>query len=171
MIRAQLVILTFCLFVISSYAQDAVHKNSMVSNVGMGWAGNSVNTVVFRKNSLTSNGTVQFISYYDAAGFVVIGKRNLADTSWQLKRTQYKGNIKDAHNSISIMLDGDGFLHMAWNHHNDSLHYCKSVSPYSLELTEMMPMTGSDEKKLSYPEFYKMPDGGLLFFLPQRWFR
>lgn len=147
----------------NSHAQQTAAKNVTVVNAGMGWAGNSVNTVVFRKNSLTSNDSIQFIAYYDANGFVVVGKRNLSDTAWQLKRTAFKGNIADAHNTISIMLDGKGYLHMAWDHHNNPLHYCKSKEPLSLELTEMMPMTGDAEKKLSYPEFYKMPDGGLLF--------
>lgn len=160
---------TFFLFAIllsygNSAAQTGINKNSVITKAGLGWSGNSVNTVVFRKNSLTSNDTVQFISYYDAYGYVVIGKRNHGDTVWQLKRTQYKGNIADAHNSISIMLDGDGFLHMAWDHHNNPLHYCKSKEPLSLELTDMMTMTGDREKKLSYPEFHKMPNGDLLFF-------
>ncbi len=133
-------------------------------DVGLGWAGNSINTVVFRKNSIVSHMGQQFISYYDGEGNVVIGKRNLGDNNWILNKTKYKGNIRDAHNSISIALDGDGFLHVAWDHHNNQLHYAKGVAPFSLELTEMMPMLGALEKKVSYPEFYKSPDGGLFFF-------
>lgn len=164
MIRIVIIFFVALLLVNNSYAQNSKHKNVTISNAGMGWAGNSINTVVFRKNSLTSNDAVQFIGYYDAEGYVVIGKRNLNDNEWLLKRTQYKGNITDAHNSISIMLDGDGFLHMAWDHHNNPLRYCKSKEPLSLELTEMLPMTGNAENKLSYPEFYKIPGGDLLFF-------
>jgi len=145
-------------------AQNNISKKVTVIKAAYGWAGNSINTVIFRKNSLTSFGDVQFISYYDAEGYVVLGKRKLNDTSWQLKKTAYKGNISDAHNSISIMLDGEGYLHMAWDHHNNSLRYCRSDTPLSMELTEIMPMTGYDENKISYPEFYKMPDGNLLFF-------
>lgn len=133
-------------------------------NVDEGWAGNSVNTVVFRKNSLVTHNNVQFISYYDADGFVVLGKRKLNEQNWELKRTAYKGNIKDAHNSISIAVDGKGYLHMAWDHHNHPLRYVKSKEPLSLELTEKMPMTGKDENRLSYPEFYHLPNGDLLFF-------
>jgi hypothetical protein len=50
---------------------------------------------------------------------------------WEINRTRYSGNVKDAHNSISIMVDGDGYLHMAWNEHNTKLHYCKSTQPES----------------------------------------
>ena len=62
------------------------------------------------------------------------------------------------------MVDGAGYLHMAWDLHNDPLHYCRSTAPGSLELTAQMPMTGRTEGRVSYPEFYRMPDGDLLFF-------
>lgn len=131
--------------------------------VGEGWAQNSVNAVIFRRNSLVSHGDTQYIAYYDAAGQVVLGKRQLADTTWQLRVTPYQGNVKDAHNTISIMVDGAGFLHMSWDHHGHPLRYVKSVAPGSLELTENMSMIGRDEGKVTYPEFYRLPNGNLIF--------
>jgi len=62
------------------------------------------------------------------------------------------------------MVDGSGFLHLAWDHHNNPLRYCRSISPGSLELSPKLPMTGKFEEQVTYPEFYKMPDGNLLFF-------
>jgi hypothetical protein len=62
------------------------------------------------------------------------------------------------------MVDNDGYLHVAWDHHNNRLHYAKSVSPGSLQLTAEMPMTSSRETSVSYPEFYRLPNGDLLFF-------
>ena len=153
-----------CCFTNTAIAQKGMETPAVITNVGEGWAGNSINTVVFRKNSLVTHKDVQFISYYDADGFVVLGKRKLREQTWELKRTAYKGNIKDAHNSISIAVDGKGYLHMAWDHHNHPLRYVKSKEPLSLQLTEKMPMTGKDESKLSYPEFYHLPNGDLLFF-------
>ena len=144
-------------------AQNTGKQKVVVINAGKGWAGNSINTVVFRKNSLASFKELQFIAYYDAEGYVVVGKRHLKDTVWQLQKTIYRGNIKDAHNCISIAVDGAGYLHMAWDHHNNQLHYCKSTTPLSLELTAAMPMIGNAENKLSYPEFHKLPNGNLLF--------
>lgn len=149
-------------FLLSASAGSA--QNSRVVEVAKGWASNSVNTVVFRKSSLTSFKGYQFIAFYDSLGHVVLGKRKNGSANWQLKTTNYKGNVRDAHNSISIMVDGDGILHMAWDHHNTRLRYCRSRWPFSLELTEEMPMTGVQETKLSYPEFYRLPDGDLLFF-------
>lgn len=132
--------------------------------VGEGWANNSVNVVPFRKNALVTYQDTQFIAYYDAAQQVVLGKRKLGEQAWVLHKTQYKGNAADAHNSISIAVDGDGFLHVSWDHHNNALRYAKSKTPLSLELGEKTPMTGSLENTVSYPEFYSLPNGNLLFF-------
>lgn len=131
--------------------------------VDSGWAANSINAVVFRKNSLASFRDTQYISYYDKDRYVVLGKRKLGERQWQLRRTVYRGNAADAHNSISIMVDGAGYLHMAWDHHNNRLHYVRSLRPGSLELTGELPMTGKVENKVSYPEFYRLPGGNLLF--------
>ena len=132
--------------------------------VDLGWAGNSVNTVVFRKNSLASFKDTQFIAFYNADGYVVIGKRDVNLNQGQLRQTLYKGKTTDAHNAISIGVDGDGYLHMAWDHHNSQLRYCKSVAPGALALTNELSMTGKVETKVSYPEFHRLPDGNLLFF-------
>jgi len=132
--------------------------------VDSGWAANSINTPVFRKNSLVSYGDTQFIAYYNAAGYMMLGKRKLNEGEWQLKQTPYKGNVADAHNIISIMVDGDGYLHAAWDHHNNRLHYARSVQPGSLDLSEQMAMTGIAEGRISYPEFYRLANGNLLFF-------
>lgn len=143
-------------------AAVATAAGASFSAVGPGYAGNSVNVAVFRKNALVSSGDTQYIAWYDAEGRVVLGKRRLGGDAWELRRTDYRGSLSDAHNAISIMVDGAGYLHMAWDHHNNGLHYAKSVAPGSLELVTT-PMLGRDEKSVSYPEFFRMPDGGLLF--------
>lgn len=151
-------------FLARYYAVSAQNVRVKLVNVDSGWANNSVNTTIFRKNSLVSFGNWQYIAFYNRDGYVVLGKRKLDENKWQLSTTQLKGNVLDAHNVISIMVDGDGYLHMAWDHHNNRLHYVKSKTPGSLELTNEMPMTGQQENKISYPEFYRMPNGNLLFF-------
>jgi hypothetical protein len=134
------------------------------SVVGQGWAGNSVNAVVFRKNSLVSDRHTQYVGYYDAARYLVLGKRKLGTSRWTTRRTQYQGNAADAHNAISLMLDGAGYLHVSWDHHNNALRYARGVKPGSLELGAKLAMIGADEESVSYPEFYRLPDGNLLFF-------
>lgn len=134
-----------------------------VVEVADGWAANSVNAVVFRKNSLVTHAGSQYIAFYDAAGRLVLGKRRLGATDWQLAPTQYLGKASDAHNSISIMVDGAGYVHVAWDHHNGPLRYARGTAPGVLSLGPQQAMTGRGEKSVSYPEFYRMPDGGLLF--------
>lgn len=144
------------LLTLSSPAQHLVE-------VGKGYSSTSVNTTVFRNSSLTTWGNRQYIAYYDAEGWMTLGVRFLDSKDWTLHRTAYKGNVKDAHNVISFMVDGDGYLHVAFDHHGHPLNYCRSVAPHSLELGEKEEMTGSDEKEVTYPEFYRLANGDLLF--------
>lgn len=131
---------------------------------GNAWANNSVNTVIFRKNALVTFRNLQFTAFYDTDQYVVLAKRVLGSTRWETRRTMYKGDATDAHKCICIMVDGDGFLHLTWGHHNQPLSYCSSVTAGSLEMTDKKPMIGTKESRVTYPEFYKMPGGDLLFF-------
>ncbi|MGS2761017.1 BNR repeat-containing protein [Sinomicrobium sp. M5D2P9] len=132
--------------------------------VGDGWANNSVNAVIFRKNALTTHGERQFIAYYDTDGFLTLGMRKLGDTDWKVKQSPYRGNTADAHNTISIAVDGEGYLHVSWDHHDTPLRYARSEEPFALDLGEEISMTGKEENKVTYPEFYALPDGEILFF-------
>ncbi|MFA9389008.1 MAG: BNR repeat-containing protein [Prolixibacteraceae bacterium] len=134
-----------------------------VSNVGLGWAKTSVNATIFRKNSIVSLNGYQFVAYYDTSATVVLAKRKTNEDQWQVHRTKYKGNVNDAHNIISIMVDGDGYLHMSWDHHNNALNYCQSLEPFGIEMGGKEKMIGSNEQVVSYPEFYRFSNGDLLF--------
>lgn len=145
-----------CIFVLNATAQKLVP-------VAKGYSKTSVNTTVFRTNSLVTQGQEQYISFYDPEGYMTIGKRNINDENWEFKRSQYKGNVADAHNGISMMIDGDGYLHVSFDHHGHPLNYCKGIAPGSLELSEKLPMTGTNETNVTYPEFYRLENGDLLF--------
>jgi hypothetical protein len=144
-------------------AQGLEDSPVTISTVGEGWANNSVNTVIFRRNSLDSDHDYQFTAYYDGEGNLVLGKRKLGSNEWETQITPYQGNVKDAHNTISIALDGEGYLHVSWDHHDNPLRYVKSKTPFSLELGDNITMTGKEEEKVTYPEFHKLPDGNLIF--------
>lgn len=155
--------ISFIAFAHTANAQVIKHDAVKIVAVDSGWAKNSVNTAVFRKNSLVSFRDTQYIAFYNGQGYVVLGKRKIGSSNWKLQQTSYKGNVADAHNVISIMVDGHGYLHMAWDHHNNRLHYAKSVSPGSLEMSAEQSMTGEHEDRVSYPEFYRRHNGNLLF--------
>ncbi|HVT88795.1 MAG TPA: BNR repeat-containing protein [Tepidisphaeraceae bacterium] len=126
------------------------------------WAGNTINVAIFRRNAVVSDGQTQYASFYDQAGHVVLAKRALNSSTWDIHPTSLTGNLRDAHDAICIALDGDGFLHIVWGHHNIPMRYARSKAAGSLELTDPLPMTGQHENRVTYPEFYNMPDGGLV---------
>jgi hypothetical protein len=130
--------------------------------IGSGAAGSSINVVANRRHALFTHGTDQFAAYYDTEGFMVLAQRRLNSDVWGTLRTGEKGQVADAHNSISIAVDGDGFLHVAWDHHGGSLKYARGKKPLSLELQSKQPMTGLAENAVTYPEFYALADGDLL---------
>ena len=132
-----------------------LHAQKLVK-AGMGYSSTSVNTAIFRTNSVTSKGNMQFIAYYDEDGYLTLGKRRLGNDRFEILRSPYKGKCEDAHNVISIGIDGKGYLHVAFNHHNAPLQYCKSVEAYSLRLDTLQSMLGKDERKVTYPEFYTL---------------
>ncbi len=146
-----------------SAAGFAAQGKTYLSKVGDGFCRTSVNTAVFRGSSVVTHGDMQYVAYYDPDGFVTLAKRKHGSDDWTVRRSQYKGNVNDGHNVISIGVDGNGVLHASFDHHGNPLRYCRSVAPGSLELGEMEPMTSADERDVTYPEFYSMPDGDLLF--------
>lgn len=153
--------LVVMLFLFTSYSNAQLKTEE--SEIGLGWSNNSVNTVIFRNSALTSFKDWQFTAYYNSVGKMVLAKRKLNSNKWQTVITPYGGNVKDAHNSISIAIDTDGFLHVSWDQHDTRLRYAKSKTPLSLELTEEQSMTGNDEAKVTYPEFHNLPNGKMLF--------
>ena len=144
-------------------ALSSLCHGQTLSKVGDGYCRTSVNTAVFRGSSLVTHGDTQYVAYYDPEGYVTLGKRTIGTDEWTVRRTQYKGNVADAHNVISIGVDGDGYIHASFDHHGHPLKYCVSDVPGSLVLGELKPMTGADEQDVTYPEFYNLAGGDLLF--------
>ena len=151
----------------ASLTANAYDREVKMSHVGDGYSKTSVNTAVFRGNSVITHDGTQYVSYYDDEGYVVVGSRSVSDAGkdgeWTVRRTQYKGNIADAHNVISIGVDGKGYLHLSFDHHGHPLRYCRSVAPGALQFGALEKMVGNNEEDVTYPEFYSMPDGDLLF--------
>ncbi|WP_421871432.1 BNR repeat-containing protein [Marinoscillum sp.] len=135
-----------------------------VGHVANGWSKNSVNTVIFRKHSLYTYKDHQYIGFYDNNRDVILGKRKIGTNTWELQRTQYKGNAADAHNSISLIVDTEGYLHISWDQHNSYLRYARSLEPESLDLGKEQPMIGTLEKVVTYPEFHALAEDMLFAY-------
>ena len=130
---------------------------------GAAFAGSSVNVVANVRQSVFTHGRTQFAAFYDADRFMVLARRSRDDDRWETRRTAHQGNAADAHNSISLVVDGAGILHVAWDHHASPLNYARGVAPGSLELGPRLAMTGQKESRVTYPQFSRLPGGDLLF--------
>ena len=137
--------------------------NYELSKVGEGYANTSVNTSMFRKSSIISHAGHQFISYYDRKGRIVLGRRILPEGKWKTRTLPLTANIKDAHNIISLGVDGAGYLHIAYGMHCAPLKYARSVAPLSLKMELLPGMDYFEETRVTYPEFHSLPDGDLLY--------
>ncbi len=133
--------------------------------LGEGYAATSVNAVVFRAASVTSDECCQFAAWYDAEGTVMVARRELApESGWVVTASPLHGDCADAHNSISIGLDGEGYLHASWSQHGVPLRYARSRTPYKADFEEIGVMVDSTlERHVTYPEFRRFSNGDLLF--------
>lgn len=130
-----------------------------------GWAATRVNAGVYRHHGIFSFHGRQFVSFYDPDGYATFAYRDLPSEKWTVHHTDWKGNVRDAHNMISMAASSDGILHMAYDQHANPLHYRRSAKP--LDPTTfglMIPMTGQKENRVTYPMFVNLSDGTLLFF-------
>lgn len=181
--------LTLCLAAFLGLASMAtaadLHVKLIPISDGMhtaqGYATGEINAVSFRIHALLSYGNQQFASFYEPAddpkladhqGTVVIARRNLDSDVWQIFHTQFTANrINDAHDTISIGIDGAGYMHLGWGMHADAFHYARTTAPVTgsaaIEFGPDQSMTGLEKFRITYPEFYNMPNGDLLFFARQ----
>ncbi|MFH0921233.1 MAG: BNR-4 repeat-containing protein [Fibrobacterota bacterium] len=123
----------------------------------------------------TFNGR-QYAVFYDNLGNVCVGRRTVFDASWDtLRIAGYITSTTDGHNTPVLgVCPLDGTLHLAWDHHNNYLHYAVSVNgllnaPDSFAWTGSLfgPVRSSEVMPglnvVTYPQFLTRPDGALQF--------
>lgn len=159
-----------------------------LTEVGTAFAGNTVNGSAFRKNALQSwygpRGRWTFLAWCGPEGQVMVGVRPPdGDSSWSSLDTGFVCDLRDSHNSISLAVDGAGFLHLAYSAHNGALTLLRSEKPASAMANAVAETAETEEVKLSglsfteqalglpepdqpggvtYPEFYLQPSGDLI---------
>jgi cyclophilin family peptidyl-prolyl cis-trans isomerase len=154
--------------------------------IGPAFAGNDINVVSFRKESLTSvvvgDKTYQFAAYYRQEEGerpnrrVTVARRLLNSAEWQIFDQPFgdtNSNGNDSHNTITFGIDGRGVMHLSYGMHNHRLVYRKSTGSVpgeeAIAFGEILPMIGEGgranfENSVTYPQFYNLPNGDLLFF-------
>ena len=106
---------------------DAVETKSLspahITKIGLSWATNTINTVIFRHHGILSIKGLQFTAFYTDDGKLRIVKRNLGTSEVDFFDIPGNFNLIDAHNSISIVIDGKGYLHISYDQHSGGLAY------------------------------------------------
>ena len=139
-------------------------ESTKVMPIAPGWAATRVNVSIYRHHSIFTHNRRQFLSFYDPEGYALIAYRDLPSEDWTIHRTDWKGNVRDAHNMISMAVSRDGILHVTYDHHTSSLRYRRSDKPLDpTTFGPIIPMTGQREKQVTYPQFVNLSDGELLF--------
>lgn len=132
------------------------------------WAGHPVGF------SLLTSQNRQYIAYYNADRNMVVGQRDLSEPKFALtilpptSRETAGGTSTvlgwDSHNSVTLGIDPDGYIHLAGNMHVHPLTYFRSVRPRDIStLRQETAMTGSNEQRCTYPVFMNTREGALVF--------
>jgi hypothetical protein len=132
------------------------------------WAGHPVGFC------LLTHGDRQYIAYYNANRNMVVGQRNLNDPEFHLHvmpatyRETHGGTSTvlgwDSHNSVTLGIDKEGYIHLSGNMHVNPLTYFRSTEPNDIStLEQVMQMVGTEEDRCTYPKFMNDRNGELLF--------
>ena len=137
----------------------AVRRLAQV-DLGLAWAANSVNTVIFRHHAILCDGEYQFTAVYVDAATMRLCRRSLIDGSVQFSVLEGSFNLTDAHNSISLGIDRAGYVHLCYDHHGTALRYRRSLLPHDISRwSDELAMTGAHEGRVTYPTFVLAGDG------------
>lgn len=139
--------------------------------------GQTINGQAFQQNALMSFGGYQYVTWYNAARRVAIGRRKLPKGDWEvIEFTDYRTETNDAHNTISMgICPKDGTIHLSFDHHGHPLKYRVSskgaaTQPQKTEWTPTLfgPIRNEVRKghplAITYPRFIITPDDKLQFF-------
>lgn len=146
-------------------------------DLGEGYASTAVNTASFRHHGMVTRADYQFAAFYVSGSEFVVVRRDLRDESLETCSLEGPFNPGDVHNAISLGLDPDGYVHMAYDHHAERLKYRRSREPLAIDAwDEPLAMTGHLEEKVTYPFFIMWPKDrqdregrGRLMFLYRHW--
>lgn len=145
--------------------KESIRKIIPVDRV---WAGHPVGFALYTDQHR------QYIAYYNADRHMVVGQRNLDEDQFELfqmplfNREEGKGTSTqlnwDSHNSITMALDKEGFIHLSGNMHVHPLTYFRSTKAHDISsLEQVWEMVGTNESRCTYPGFMLTKDRELIF--------
>lgn len=135
--------------------------------------GGYLNGESFQQDGIVSYAGYQYAAFWNTNRNIVLARRRLPSGEWaKFDLTDYSNTADDAHNTISIgICPEDGTLHLAFDHHGDTLHYRRSVEGFvsapetaTWAASSFTPVTsalvgGSPVHLVTYPRFVTEPGG------------
>ena len=113
--------------------------------------------------SLLTHGQRQYVAYYDEQHRMTVASRTLDSTTWKYQILPSKVGW-DSHNSVTMAVDDDGYIHLAGNMHCVPLIYFRMSRPGDIASFERIKaMTGKNEKRCTYPKFMRGGKGEFIF--------
>lgn len=122
----------------------------------------------------------QYCAYYNTTNNIVLGKRQIQDLTtgdlleipgpWTFNiTTKTIANLDDQHDHMALGIDSDGFIHVSYGMHNDTLVYFKMPTAESIAGTPSanLQMLGTNETAVAYPTFFNDNNGVLYFMFRQ----
>lgn len=134
----------------------------------------------FQTEGIMSFAGYQYTVYYNHSRNVCIARRKMPSGKWEEVILPYRNKADDAHNVITMgICANDGTIHLAYDHHNDPLHYSYSILG-NANFPDEMPWTAASFSEttdvmdlpvpnVTYPRFIPKPDGNLLFECRFNW--
>ena len=111
---------------------------------------------------LLTEGDQQYAAYYNETHQMVVAHRQLDQRQWDKVILPSKTGW-DSHNYITMIIDGDGYIHLTGNMHCVPLIYFRTREPGDISTFERLPMTNVEEDRCTYPRFMVDSDEQLLF--------
>lgn len=144
--------LTFALS--SSESEPQVIESLNISPV---WAGHPVGF------SLLTHPPYQYVAFYDDQRRMTVASRILDESEWHF--THLPESVGwDSHNSVTMTIDDDGYIHLSGNMHCVPLIYFRTSQPHDIDsFQRISPMVGEKENRCTYPHFFRGPDNELIF--------
>jgi hypothetical protein len=114
----------------------------------------------------------KYAVFWDAQKRPQIGKFDTVARTWQLfdLSTVASNPLSapevgdDTHHNVVVAVDGDGYIHVAANHHDNTLRYLRSTNAGDITAWTKLAMVGTQETSVSYPQFVRLSGGDLLLF-------
>lgn len=133
------------------------NKNQWSSSViDQVWGGSSVSY-----DFLTFK-NIQIVAYYNRERFLTLALRPIGG-NWIIKSTDIRYQGWDSHNYITLAVDENHSIHVVGNQHSTPLNYLVSKGLDLNSLSRVSSMTGNHEQQVTYPYFFRLPDGQFAF--------